>query len=90
MVAKARYAGVLTITCYAHDSKCLEPHLKQVFPQALALKVFMHIEVQNTDWLYLTERACLCTDEKFLVTSLDASQDSQSTEQENVSSDSGL
>ena len=50
----------------------------------------MHIEVQNTDWLYLTERARLCTDEKFLFTSLDASQDSQSAEQKDLSSDSGL
>ena len=65
-------------------------HLKQVLPKALALMIFMYIEVQNTDWLYLSERARLCTDEKFLFTSLDASQDSQSAGQKDLSPDSVL
>lgn len=80
----------MTTTCYAHDLGYLEMHLKQVLSQPLALIVFMYIEVQNTDWLYLAERACLCTDEKFLVSSLDASQDSQSAEQKDLSSESQL
>lgn len=65
-------------------------HLKQVLPKSLTLIVFMYIEVQNTDWLYLRKRARLCTDEKFLFASLDASQNSQSAGQKDLSPDSGL
>lgn len=90
MIAEARCAGAMTTTCYAHDSGCLKMHLKQVLPKSLTLIVFMYIEVQNTDWLYLRKRARLCTDEKFLFASLDASQNSQSAGQKDLSPDSGL
>lgn len=52
-------------------------HLKQMFPKAFALVILIHIEVQNTNWLYLTERPSLNPDEEFLDSCFDATKYSQ-------------
>jgi len=52
-------------------------HLKQMLPKTLALVIFMHIEIQDTDWLYLTKGTSFNTDEQLFASGFDAAKDSQ-------------
>lgn len=52
-------------------------YLKELLSEALALIIFIHIEIQDTDWLYFTKRASLNSDEQLFPACFYAAKDSQ-------------
>jgi len=44
--------------------------------KTLALVIFVHIEIQDTDWLYLAESTSFNTDEQLFASGFDAAKDS--------------
>lgn len=47
-------------------------HLEQMLSKTLALVIFIHIEIQDTDWLYLTKSTGFNTDEQLFASGFDA------------------